>query len=265
MPGPFPGMDPYLEDPLLWRGLHLSLIFCITEAINAQLPADYIANIDERVYVVQPEHTIYPDVAVIQRPRSSVSQTGSVAMAEEADSSVVLAAYPIEITEGFIEIRSARRPNRVVTIIEILSPFNKAAGSEGRQDYLQKQREILQSETNLLEIDLLRHGAHTVAVPLDTLRTQGNWNYLVCLHRSFHRYHYETWMISLRRRLPRIKIPLLEGEPEITLNLQEAFNRCYDAIPYARQVDYRADPPIPLQSEDADWADALLREKGLRP
>src|SRR6516225_204282 len=58
MPGPFPGMDPYLEDPLLWRGLHLSLIFCMTEALNARLPDDYIASIDERVYVVQPEHHI---------------------------------------------------------------------------------------------------------------------------------------------------------------------------------------------------------------
>jgi hypothetical protein len=26
MPGPFPGMDPYLEDPVYWPDIHQSLI-----------------------------------------------------------------------------------------------------------------------------------------------------------------------------------------------------------------------------------------------
>ena len=53
----------------------------------------------------------------------------------------------------------------MVTTIEVLSPRNKTAGSEGRKLYRQKQREILSSDTHLLEIDLLRAGQHTVAAP----------------------------------------------------------------------------------------------------
>ncbi|MGH3577865.1 MAG: DUF4058 family protein, partial [Mycobacterium sp.] len=54
-------------------------------------------------------------------------------------------------------------------VIEVLSPANKAAGSEGRRLYLAKQRQLLESQTHLLEIDVLRQGEHTAAPPLDWL------------------------------------------------------------------------------------------------
>jgi hypothetical protein len=38
MPGPFPGMDPYLEAPILWPGAHDALIFGVRRALNAVLP-----------------------------------------------------------------------------------------------------------------------------------------------------------------------------------------------------------------------------------
>ena len=40
------------------------------------------------------------------------------------------------------------------------------SGEPGRGLYLRKQREILESDVNLIEIDLLRAGMHTAAVPL---------------------------------------------------------------------------------------------------
>jgi hypothetical protein len=48
------------------------------------------------------------------------------------------------------------------------------------------------------------------------------------------------------------------------LDLQEVFNRCYDEGACARRPDYRREPPTPLENDDAEWADALLRERGLR-
>jgi hypothetical protein len=69
----------------------------------------------------------------------------------------------------------------------------------------------------------------------------------------------------VRQRLPHIHIPLLEGDPDVQLDLQAVFDRCYDAGPYSRRVDYKEDPPIPLEREDAIWAAALLQENGLRP
>ena len=37
----------------------------------------------------------------------------------------------------------------------------------------------------------------------------------------------------------------MPGDPEVHLDLQAAFDRCYDAGPYARRVDYTQTPPIP--------------------
>lgn len=152
----------------------------------------------------------------------------------------------------------------MVTVIEFLSPANKTPGNRGREEYLQKQSELLDSETNLLEIDLLRFGAHTVAAPLQSLWEKESWDYLVCLHESWRRNAYLYWPISLRQPLPRVRVPLTQEVSAVVLNLQKVFEQAYDDGPYATRMDYRSDPPIPLTGEDAAWMDALLREKGLR-
>lgn len=43
MPGPFPGMDPYLEDLRIWESVHHTFIVYAAAALNAVLPQDYIA------------------------------------------------------------------------------------------------------------------------------------------------------------------------------------------------------------------------------
>src|SRR5437016_1024587 len=75
MPGPFPGMDPYLEDPAVGRGVHLGLINATEEALNAALPPNYVADIGERVYVVRPDRDVYPDVAAVERLSGSGRET----------------------------------------------------------------------------------------------------------------------------------------------------------------------------------------------
>jgi hypothetical protein len=47
------------------------------------------------------------------------------------------------------------------------------------------------------------------------------------------------------------------------LDLQSIFDRMYDGGPFARTVDYTRPPPIPLEPEDAAWAEEWLRGKGL--
>jgi len=266
MPSPFPGMDPFLEGRAFWPGLHHRLIFCIAEALNVSLPPGLAADIGERLYVVEAERSIYPDVTVVRRrPETRRREaTGETAQREAVVSHGVLTAYPFEMREGFVEVRTTNAARKLVTIIEVLSPANKAAGSEGRQEYLQKQREILRSETHLLEIDLLRSGTHTVAAPLDGLQSRGRWDYLMCLHRSTQRYHYEYWMNHVREPLPAVLVPLTPGEPDVPLDLQAVLNRAYDSGRYVLLVDYRAEPPTPLGDEDAQWIDTLLRQRGLR-
>ena len=76
-------------------------------------------------------------------------------------------------------------------------------------------------------------------------------------------YDYEFWMNRIRERLPRISVPLEHGDADIVLELQVIFDRCYDVGRFASDVDYQQDPPTPLLADDAVWADALLKEKGL--
>ena len=272
MPSPFPGMDPYLESPVHWRGFHAGLIFCINEALNAQLPPGFVSNIDERVYLVQPERALYPDVVLLQRPAAvpapPVPGGGGVALAvREEDAPLLLTVYSDEMREGFIEVRTVGGDEeQVVTVIEVLSPANKAPGSEGRDPYVRKQEQLLRSDVSLLEIDLLRSGAHTIAVPHAALQAEfGTWDYLVCLHRGGQRWDFEVWRSTVRARLPRgVRIPLTDEHPDVLLDLQAAFDHAYDAGPYKRRVDYRKEPDPPLSDEDAAWADALLKEKGAR-
>lgn len=266
MPSPFPGMDPYLENPPLWPSVHQGLITFAWTALNAGLPSHYVATIGERLYVVQAERDIYPDIFVLEQPsaQTPTEQSARRIAVAASDPPWVLTSKPEEIREVYIEILSLADQSRVVTVIEVLSPSNKITGSEGRHLYLTKQREILSSQTHLIEIDLLRQGEHTVAAPQEMLFRKGKWDYLVCLHRSGQKGRYEVWAIMLQQRLPRIHVPLQDGDPDVVLDLQAMFNRCYDEGAYARRLDYRSESPTPLEGDNAQWADALLRQLKLR-
>ena len=261
MPGPFPGMDPNLESPVYWQGVHQRLITYIGDVLNEHLPSRYVAAIEERLYVVQPERNIYPDVSVVDRvsEASAGSRTEqATVIAIDSDPPWTFTLHPTEITEGYIKILSVEDQNRVITTIEILSHANKLAGSDGRDLYLTKQRELLQSGIHLIEIDLLRSGEHTVAPPRELLLQQGKWDYLVSLHRGTQRGRYEVWGVTMRQPLPRFRVPLAGDDPDLIISLQEIFDRCYDAGAYARRIDYTGDPLPPLNKEDEEWAKDVL-------
>ena len=72
MASPFPGMDPYLENPAHWSDFHVRFINYWCEALMAALPAHYTARIGERVYLVEgpppSQRRISPDVALERQP-----------------------------------------------------------------------------------------------------------------------------------------------------------------------------------------------------
>lgn len=266
MPSPFPGMDPYLEHPARFPGLHQAFITYAQAMLNDLLPEHYAAEIGERLYIVQPDRSVYPDVVILEHPTKPPmgEREGREAAVAVSDPPWVVTYEPVEMREVFIEILSLPEPSRVVTVIEVLSPSNKAAGSPGRQLYLTKQQELFESQTHLIEIDLLRRGEHTVLAPREILLQRGRWDYLVCLHRGGQGRRCEVWAFTLRQPFPRIRVPLTGDDPDVVLDLQAVFNRCYDAGAYTRRLDYRRDPAVSLSDEDAVWADTLLRQKGLR-
>jgi hypothetical protein len=265
MASPFPGMDPYLE--YHWGDIHSGLVIYIREAVAKQLPRGLRARVEERVVMetdggIAP-HPLLPDVRAVEyKPNGSVTSVpaGAVVVAEP----LLVRAVPEPLTENFIEIIDVKSGNRVVTVIEVLSPTNKIP-EDGFEQYRKKQRELCQSDTNLVEIDLVRSGRHVVAVPREHIPPRRQTPYLVCVRRATEKEIAEVYPIPLQERLPMIKVPLRPSDADVQLDLQPPLDACYLYGGYDDVLNYQADAAPPLTGPDAEWADALLRERGLRP
>jgi hypothetical protein len=202
-------MDPFLEDPAVFPGLHNRFIAVLSEFLQGALPAPYFAEIGERVWVEVSQRFIEPDASVLRREPGSGVPGGAVVTAGTRSRPVVVTVPHDERREPFVEIRTpGDGAERLVTAIELLSPSNKTPGQRGRERYLRKQRESLDSPAHLVEIDLLRGGVHSTAVPLDRLSAQvGAFDYHVSVHRSDRFEDFLVYPVPLDERLPGIGIP----------------------------------------------------------
>lgn len=255
MPSPFPGMDPYLEDPEVFPDFHDSFTTYLREALQASLAPPYFATIGRRVWIEVTERFIGPDV-VVARP-AAAKVRGGVAVLDAPHAGAVVVHVPHdERREPLIEIRIGRgKESRLVTSIEVLSPSNKTAGEHGRDLYLRKQRELLEARVNLVEIDLLRGGLHTTAVPRErAVKATGPFDYHVSIHRMDNLEDYLVYPIQLADELPEITIPLLPEDEAVSVSLQQVMDRCYDAGPYRWEIDYAAPVPgPPLTPAEEEW------------
>ncbi len=177
------------------------------------------------------------------------------------DPAVSLEALPLELEQANVEIRLGGALGRLVTVIEVLSPTNESPGSDGYEKYVQRQREVLSSDVHLIEIDLLRGGEHTVAVPPRALRPHRPYDYLVAIHRAGRRSRADVYPLKLRDRLPRFPVPLLKGDPDLAVDLQSLMENVYRSGVYWAMLDYSKPPVPPLSPEDAAWAKALTRSR----
>ncbi|HYH63795.1 MAG TPA: DUF4058 family protein [Urbifossiella sp.] len=266
MPSPFPGMDPYLEHPAGWMGFHNKLIGEIEGALNAQLMPAYYADSEDRVYISNESDpgrkAIIPDIKVVytgrpgkRKPTGGNRASVGVAVCEPVTVTTLL---DDEIHEPYLTVIE-RASGRVVTVIEVLSPTNKTAGSVGREAYTAKKSMVMRSDTNWVEIDLLRDG-----VPVFAREGYPPCEYLVHVSKRSGRPNGVVWPIRLQQRLPEILIPLKGDDPDAKLDLQPLLDAVYDRGPYSVKLKYKADPTPPLPPELAKWADALLRKKKLR-
>lgn len=259
---PFPGMDPYLERH--WRDVHGSLVIYARDALNEQLGGGLVARCDERLVIEQsdaPPRGIHPDVRVVEHGLDGlpVRPLGGVAVAEP----VVVEVPDEPVTERFVDIIDTSTGGRVVTSVELLSPTNKLPG-DGREQYLLKQQQCAAAGVSLVEVDLIRRGQWTVAVPRGLLGSSRGDDRITCVRRAWMPLRYEFYHMPLRQPLPAIRVPLRRGDPDVVLNLQALVERAYQAAGYGRTIDYRADPLPPLEPEDAAWADQLLKSAGRR-
>lgn len=163
-----------------------------------------------------------------------------------------------EIHEARQEIID-REQRGVVTVIEVMSPTNKTPGARGRESYRQNRREVLDSPSHWVEIDLLRAG-----VPIVAREHLPPCEYTVHVSRAPRGRRSPVWPIRLTQRLPSIPIPLRPSDPDATLDLQHVLTLAYDRAGYDLDIDYKKEPIPPLPEGLAAWAEELLRGKALR-
>ena len=252
MPSPFPGMDPYLENPALWPNVHGRLIVAIADALSPLLLPKYQPIIEESVYKTSGQGSVMigvPDVALQKTNREAadegIGDSGSaVALAVPITSPVVVELpVPITFRQRFIEIRNTAN-QEVGTVIEVLSPANKRG--EGRLRYTQKRDRMIESRANLVEIDLLHKGA---AMPTVSGSVESPYRILVSAERA--RPQALLYPFALTQPLPTVSIPLREGDKEPEIDFQALLNQVYERSGYRFSIDYSQPPK-------SSWANAEL-------
>ena len=263
MKSPFPGMDPFLEK--YWHEVHHRRVTDTGDVLQASLPAPLRARIEQRVLLEEDSDicAVYPDVHIVEFPPSSAPAAEVEAAVATEEEPVLITPQNEPLTEGYIEIVDAESGNRVITVIEFLSPTNKLPG-RGRDDYLKKQGDVVRTGANLVEIDLNRSGQRAFALEVRWIPADYRTTYQICIWRGGPRLgRFEVYLRSLIRRLPAIRIPLRATDGDVRLDLQPLVDRCYANGRYD-DLDYRKEPNPPLAADEAVWADELLRGKGLR-
>lgn len=259
MKSPFPGMDPFLETR--WGDVHTRLNIYASDMLSRSLPPGLVARCEERSIVCEfygAARDIYPDVSVIERAaHESFSSGGGVALAE---SECLLLPATSEITQRFLEIRDASAGGRIVTVIEFVSPTNKRSG-DGLDKYLKKQRECIDGDINLVEIDLTREGSRELIMPL-SLELRDRTTYAATVRRAGQQDRIWLYKLPLEKRLGGVPVPLRTTDTDLVLDLQNLIDQVYENGRYGDDLTYRENLRPPLTSEQAAWVEELLANRG---
>ncbi|MFQ5615267.1 MAG: DUF4058 family protein [Anaerolineales bacterium] len=248
MPSPFPGMDPFLEDPARWSDFHPTFLVTMRRHLSRLVSPSFHVDIQEQVYITETTGgtpwRIAPDVFV------TVGQGAQPAVVGGAIA-ITLPTIEEPLPESafryrFLEIRDART-QEVVTILELLSPGNKTAGSFHQDAFLKKRESVWASNTHWLEIDLLRRGRR----PQEVRRPS---DYYALLKRAEVADRLEVWYFDLRDTMPVIAVPLRAPFEDVPLDLQSVFAETYQDGFYVSKLEYDDQPPPPrLRPADAAW------------
>jgi hypothetical protein len=253
-------MDPYLERH--WPDVHTKIVAYAADELNAALPGELVARTEERVAIESGEDEpdrIVPDVRVLETVEQLRGPTQVGAPVIEAPYRLVHMVEPL--TERYIEIIESSG-NRLITVIEVVSPANKVGS--GLEAFRNKRAQRLEGGGHFVEIDLVRAGDWRAL-----LRPYAYPRTAVSTYRATIRLADEPgvvylYPIPLGERLPVLPIPLRPGDPRVELDLQPLVESAYRNGRYGTTLDYRQSCEPPLSAEESAWADELLRSAGKR-
>ena len=256
---PFPGMDPFLETR--WGDCSSRFTTYLSDAINPALPPQLRARMEERVFVEVQEDEDQPTRTQVYKPDTHVHEQSDIQTGGAGTAMLETVAEPVKLQptsrkQRSIVIRDESSGQRVVTVIEVLNPTNKAG--RGRQEYVDKQDDYLAAGVNLLELDLVRGGRATTVAAQSGIPDRHRSTYHASLAHGPHRRDWlEMYPIRLDAPLPRIALPLRPSDRPIALDLQAVFNVTYERG-YYHELDYDAPlEPRPTRDEAAYIADRV--------
>jgi hypothetical protein len=122
----------------------------------------------------------------------------------------------------------------------------------------------MQSDTSLVEIDLVRGGQRVLAMPSTSIPPEWHNGLLAAIRKGWQGRRFRLYHLPLREPMPPLPIPLRQGEKPILLDLQAVHDECYRKGRYDR-LNYALPPEPPLAADDDVWATSLLIEAGKRP
>lgn len=259
MKSPFPGMDPYLERH--WTGVHNLLISYAGDALNERLPEDLSVVTEERVAIESPDEeggrSYVPDIRIVKLPDDSAPEEESGGVVAP----VRLYTYVEPLRELYLTIVESGS-ERVITVIEILSPANKRG--QGLVEFKNKRTQFLNGGVNLVEIDLVRGGDWRKLMLPQKVPARHSTTYRVATRLASDPGAIYLHPIRLADPLPQVHIPLRKDDREVKLDLQQLIEKVYANRSFDRRINYR-DPCDPaLEGEEAAWTDRLLRDAGKR-
>jgi len=264
MSSPFPGMNPYLENPTTWSNVHSRLIVALANLLGPQIRPKYRVVVEEAVYqrddADQAVLIGVPDVSVRRSGAASavpseLSIAGSVAVVSP-EPVLVKVPMPETVRHRYLEIRSIQTSD-VIVVIEILSPVNKRG--IGRQKYESKRLEILESQTHLVEVDLLHEGQ-----PMLVLGYECKSHYRVLVSESDKRPRAQLYPFNLQQAVPAFGVPLKLEDDEIVVELKPLLDEIYELSGYDLDIDYGQDPVPKWSVTELEWIDQRLKTQTLR-
>ncbi len=172
----FPGILPHLnsilqtpgvpDQPALWHTFHTSHIGHIVDELNTLLPDAYIAYAEQSLQVRSSDWEFgrpQPDVTVFQQSPGPSGSPAQPALQPTWEAELLATVENLQHPYAAVvrEVGDQNRLGRIVTRVELLSPWNKRRDSA----YHDRRAEFLQTGVPLVEIDYL----HESPSPILTL------------------------------------------------------------------------------------------------
>jgi len=268
MPSPFPGMDPFIEIDPRWEGFHAWFMRKLAEqALPKAQALDCWIDVERTIYQRLPSGEVMvvgePDDVVGAAYASPAWQEsrrcgGGVALLEpKAVHEVVLDPDTLErVKQDYLVVRELGQFQRVLAVVEVLSPGNKKGSYVPR--YREKRRQYLESRAHFMEIDLLRGGENPSRELFPELSAAAYFIFVA--RKTGLGRNEEGHPLPLREPLPVVGLPIGPPRPDLPLDLADAFRSAYDLSIRPGSIRYRqeAPPPPALGEDDASWVREIV-------